>query len=131
MKADQGRLQLQQSLQSIILDIPDITMAELIDRFSRGLKSYIWNFLCLNNHDTLHIIMLDALKVEAAKRGTRRVAFPDAAATGAGAGTPMDLSNVQIGKLTPEERKRCMSEGLCRSREKGYLAEDCPRGRGN
>ena len=106
-------------------------MAELIDRFSRGLKSYIWKFLCLNNHDSLHIIMPDALKVKAAKRGTRRVAFPDAAATGAGAGTPMDLSNVQIGKLTPEERKRCMSEGLCRCREKGYLAEDCPRGRGN
>eukprot|EP00170_Pyropia_yezoensis_P004306 contig_17623_g4318 len=35
------------SFLSIIVDIPDITMAEQIDRYSRGLESYIWEALCL------------------------------------------------------------------------------------
>ncbi|GAB0498074.1 hypothetical protein MMPV_009415 [Pyropia vietnamensis] len=60
------------SFQAIVLDIPDITVAEQIDRYSRGLKSYIWEVLCLKHYDTLDLIMLDALKVEAAKRGARR-----------------------------------------------------------
>lgn len=64
------------SFQSIILDIPDITMTEQIDRYSRGLKGYIWETQSLKQYETLDAIMLDALKVEAAKRGVRRVPTP-------------------------------------------------------
>ena len=107
-------------------------MAELIDRYSRGLKSYIWDVLCLNNYDTLDSIMLEALKVEPAEQGTRRAAIPETAGTGAGAQTPMITSGGQIGNLTPEEQQSCMSKGFClRFWERGHLAKDCPKGRGN
>ncbi|GAB0493809.1 hypothetical protein MMPV_005095 [Pyropia vietnamensis] len=121
------------SFQSIILDIPDITVAEIVDRYSRGLKPYyIWEVLCLKQYESLEAIMLDALKVEAAKRGTRRISNHEVAATSAGIPVPMDLSSVKVVKLTPEERQRCMREGLClRCRQKGHLAKDCPKGRGN
>lgn len=120
------------SFQSIILDIPEITMAEQIDRYSRGLKSYIWEALCLKQYDTLDAVMRDALKVEAAKRGARRVTNTEGAAAATNGPVPMEISNVQLGKLTPEERKRCMREGLClRCRAKGHMAKDCPKGRGN
>eukprot|EP00170_Pyropia_yezoensis_P002209 contig_9276_g2213 len=66
------------SFQSIILDIPDITMTEQIDRYSRGLKSYIWAALCLKQYDTLDAVMRNALRVEAAKRG---ILFDDGALT--------------------------------------------------
>ena len=42
----------------------------------------------------------------------------------------MELGNVQLQKLFPEEREKCMKEGLClRSREKGHMAKSCPKGR--
>lgn len=119
------------SFQCIILDVPDITAAEQIDRYSRGLKAYIWEVLCLKHYDSLDSIMLDALKVEAAKRGARRIPPSDPAPAAHGS-APMDITNIRLAKLTSEERKRCMREGLClRCREKGHLAKDCPKGRGN
>ena len=32
--------------QKIILDIPDISLAEQLDRYTRGLKPYIWIEMC-------------------------------------------------------------------------------------
>lgn len=120
------------SFQSIVLDIPDITMTEQVDRYSRGLKSYIWEALCLKRYDTLDEVMLDALKVEAAKRGVRRISNTEGTTAADRGPAPMDIAYVRIVKLTPEERQRCMREGLClRCRTKGHMAKDCPKGRGN
>ena len=45
----------------------------------------------------------------------------------------MDIGNIQVEtpkKLTPEERQRCMTEGLClRCRKPGHIAKNCPKGR--
>ena len=39
----------------------------------------------------------------------------------------MDVDVVRVGKLTPEERKRCIEKGLCfRCRKLGHLSGECP-----
>ena len=103
------------SFQSIVLDIPKITMPEKIDRYSRGLKSYIWEALCTKQYDTVEALMLDALKVEAAKRGSYRGNEKGNAFTAAASKygpAPIDISALPMTRLTPEERKRCMRDGL-------------------
>jgi len=79
--------------------------------------------------------MTDALRVKAAKAGTFRSPGGSASHTAALADSgvaSMDLSTIKVSKLTPEERQRCMREGLClRCREKGHPAKDCPKGQRN
>ena len=44
----------------------------------------------------------------------------------------MDTENMQIKKVTPTEREKCMKEGRgLRFREKGYLARDFPQAQMN
>lgn len=120
------------SFQSTIPDIPDIGMTEQIDRYTRSLKSYVWEALCLKTYETLDAVMRDALQVEAAKRGVRRTPNTESTVAANNGPVPMDIANVQVVKLTPEERARCMREELClRCRTKGHLAKNCPKGRGN
>lgn len=127
----------------ILLDIPDISEAEKLDRYTRGLKSHLWEPLCTKTYETLEQCMTDALKVEAAKRGNNQrinTSFrgkpaaigPSGSNGGTSGSVPMDLSATDvIKKLTPEERERCMKEGLClRCRAKGHMAKDCPKGKG-
>eukprot|EP00170_Pyropia_yezoensis_P000123 contig_1036_g124 len=120
---------------SVVVDIPDITEAEKIDRYTRGLKRDIWQALCLKNYTELEPLMTDALRVEAAKAGASRFTNNLSSTSGKPSATgvvPMDISSIKVEKLTPEERQRCMREGLClRCREKGHLAKDCPKGQRN
>lgn len=126
----------------IILDIPDITEAEKVDRYCRGLKTHIWEALCTKEYQKVESVMTDALRVEAAKRGTRNMGNPyessrpgsrgtPSSGTIADGPTPMELGSTNLVKLTPEERDRCFREGRClRCREKGHLAKECPKARG-
>ena len=123
----------------IVLDIPDISMEEQIDRYTRGLKSYIWRELCTKEYVALIDAMKDAERVESAyrrggtgKQGNRR----EGNGTGPGprgiaqAPVPMDIGNIRLQKLTAEERERCRREGLCfRCRQRGHMANDrrCPK----
>lgn len=119
--------------QRIILDIPHISVEEQIDRYTRGLKSYIWKELCTNEYDKLADAMRDAERVEAAHK---RAGPPRGPGKGGASQppVPMDIGNVQVGvttikKLTPAEREKCMKEGRClRCREKGHMAKNCPKG---
>ena len=129
----------------ILLDIPDIGMKDQIDRYSRGLKSYIWKALCTKEYTRLSDLMRDAERVESAYRragtssGTRSTTIKPAN----GGPVPMDIGNIGIKsavqnanahlkKLDKDERDRCMREGLClRCREKGHLAKNCPKARRN
>ncbi len=54
--------------QKIILDIPNISIEEQIDRYTRGLKSYIWKELCANEYKKLADAMRDTERVESAHR---------------------------------------------------------------
>lgn len=120
---------------SVLLDIPDITEAEKIDRYSRGLKRDIWQALCLETYKDLESLMTDALRVEAAKAGASRITSNVSSTSGKPPTTgviPMDISSIKVDKLTPEKRQRCMRESLClRCREKRHLAKDCPTGQRN
>lgn len=40
-----------EDFQKIILEIPNISMEEQVDRYTRGLKSYIWKELCTNDYE--------------------------------------------------------------------------------
>ena len=44
----------------IILYIPDITEAEKVDRYCRGLKSHIWEALCTKEYERVEDVMTDA-----------------------------------------------------------------------
>jgi len=120
---------------SIVMGIRDITESEKIDRYSHGLKRAISEPLCIRTYDNLESLMTDALRIEAAKAGTFRYPGGSASHTAALADfgvAPMDLSTIKVSKLTPEERQRCMREGLClRCREMGHRTKDCPKGQRN
>jgi Retrotransposon gag protein/Zinc knuckle len=112
----------------IILDIPRIGLDEQIDRYARGLKPYIWSELCTTDYESLEDLMRDAERIESAK-GNRFKTNPQGTQPFRSGPVPMELNNTKvIQKLSPEEREKCMREGLClRCREKGHLARDCPK----
>ena len=138
----------------ILLDIPDIGMKDQIDRYARGLKSYIWKALCTKEYTKLSDLMRDAERVESAYRGQSSSTSMRSSGPKNGSGSrngnqgspvPMDIGNVgikqplavqsanaELKKLDKEERERCMREGLClRCRQKGHMARNCPKGRRN
>jgi Retrotransposon gag protein len=118
-----------QSFLEIILDIPKITEDEKIDRYSRGLKTSIWEELCTHNYTSLDELMNDAERVEAAKwRKYQHSPSDQGVPRGASNSipTPMELGAVIVGKLTPEEREKCLRLGLClRCRKPGHMAKEC------
>ena len=121
--------------QRIILDIPSISIEEQIDRYTRGLKPYIWKELCTREYTSLNTAMRDAEGVESAHRcvgdpsGARKTGSTLHRSDGP---SPMEIDNLRIKKLTPVERQIRMKEGRCfRCREKEDTANNCPKGRRN
>ena len=119
--------------QKIILDIPNISVEEQIDRYTRGLKPYIWKELCTKEYYQLNDAMRDAERVESAhKRLGKPPRNEPRTPRNTQVPTPMDIGTVTLKKLTPAERKQCIKEGRCfRCREKGHMSSKCPKGQGN
>ena len=126
--------------QNIILDIPNISVDEQIDRYTRGLKGYIFKELCTTDYARLSDAMRDAERIESAHRRVQSSGKTNTRGNNQGGSSgntasnpaPMELGNVQLKKLTAEERQKCMREGLClRCRQKGHMAKDCPKGQRN
>jgi hypothetical protein len=116
----------------ILIDIPGISTDEQLDRYSRGLKPYVWSELCTTDYTNLEDLMRDAERVESAK--AHRPQDRDRQRTGVMTSNtgpiPMELNAVSSTptRLTPDERDRCIKEGLClRCREKGHIARHCPK----
>lgn len=124
-----------EDFQKIILEIPGISTEEQIDRYTRGLKPYIWRELCTKDYKKLADAMRDAERIESAHRRGGNLPRGEAnrrTSEVPSKPTPMDIGNIQLTKLTSEERERCMKEGLClRCRRKGHMAKECPKGRRN
>ena len=117
--------------QRIILDIPNISVEEQIDRYTRGLKSYIWKELCTRDYTKLADAMKDAERVESAHGRIRStsIAVRTRSYTAAAMPEPMDLGNIRLKKLTAEERQVFMKQGRClRCRGKAHMAKNCPEG---
>ena len=57
----------------ILLDIPNISKEEKIDRYTRALKPYVWKAVCTKDYGELGEAMADVERVEEAHRriGTR------------------------------------------------------------
>ena len=121
--------------QRIILDIPNISVEEQIDRYTRGLKPYIWKELCTREYTRLSDAMRDAERVESAHRRLGKPSKPGdkpRQPKPSSDPVPMEIGNVQLKKLTPAEREQCRKEGRCfRCRQKGHLANQCPKAEGN
>ena len=125
-------LQFNHDFQRIVIDIPDISTSEQIDRYTRGLKPYIWKEMCTKDYENLTDAMRDAERIEAAHRRLKNIAPARKSPMINEGRAPMDIGNLELKKLTPAEREKCMKEGRClRCREKGHLAKNCPKGRGN
>ena len=124
-----------EDFQKIILEIPNISIEEQIDRYTRGLKSYIWKELCTNDYDKLSDAMKDAERVEAAHKRSGNNPMRTKSNNNSDVSNkpvPMEIGNIQLQKLTKEERDRCMKEGLClRCRMSGHIAKNCPKGKQN
>ena len=122
-----------EDFQKIILDIPSISVDEQIDRYTRGLKNYIWKELCNNEYTCLADAMRDVERVESPRRRiTPSKGKKNTSGGGNANSVPMELGDVQIKKLTQEESDKCMKEGLClRCRQKGNMAKYCPKGQRN
>ena len=54
--------------QKIMLDIPNKSIEEQIDRYTRGLKPYIWTKLCTRGYTSLNTAMRDDERAESAHR---------------------------------------------------------------
>ena len=123
--------------QKILLDIPNITIEEQLDRCARGLKSYIWKELCTKEYNSLGELMKDAERVKTAHRRFGRTAPKIGQSEKSGPPkiikpVPMDVGNIQLKKLTPVELDQCREEGRCfRCREKRHMANKCLKVRGN
>ena len=126
-----------EDFQKILLDIPNITIEEQIDRYARGLKNYIWRELCTKEYASLSELMKDAERVESAHRrfgkASPKIGSNDKVKHQRSNGpVPMEIGNVQLKKLSAAERDMCRKEGTCfRCREKGHMANKCPKGQGN
>ena len=120
----------------IILDIPNISVEEQIDRYTRGLKPFIWKELCTREYENLGDAMKDAERVESAHKrlgkATKPVNPPSGKPPRNDGVVPMEIGNIQLQKLNPAEREQCKKEGkFFRCRMKGHMAKNCPKGRGN
>lgn len=122
----------------IILDIPNISEEEKIDRYTRALKPYVWKEMCTNEYAELSEAMADAERIEAAHRRINKKSLRTSMTSRSSYGssdsgvTPMELGNIKLKKLTPAERELCRKEGRCfRCREKGHSFRDCPKAKRN
>ena len=61
-------MQFSTDFQKTVPDIPDIFLAEQLNRYTRGLKPYIWKEFCTQDYWNLTEAMRDAERIEVAHR---------------------------------------------------------------
>jgi hypothetical protein len=116
----------------ILIDIPGIRTDDPIDRYSRGLKLYIWTKRCTTDYTKLEDLMRDADIVESAKanRPQERDRQRTGVKTSSTGPIPKELNVVSSTptRLTKDEGDGCIKKCLClRCREKGHIARHCPK----
>eukprot|EP00171_Calliarthron_tuberculosum_P005616 IDg5616t1 len=112
-----------ESFLKIIINIPNISTDEVIDRYTRGLKTSISTELCTHTYASLNKLMSDALRVENAKRS---FFYSKSSETTAGGATPMDISNASLAFRKQREKDR--ANNACFScHQKGCRIAICPQ----
>lgn len=106
----------------IIIDIPNISADETIDRYMRGLKQHVSRELCTTNYTSLTTLMSHALRVESSKLSFsksmyQRVDRPDP--------VPMDISNARM-KFTKQKKIDYESGACFKCHKQGCRWESCP-----
>ena len=132
-KQPKGVPQFNTKLQHIILDIPNITVEEQIDRCSRALNPHIWRELFTTEYTDLNSLIKQAERVESAHTGMSRMEHQGSSQKQKSCPsvpnpTPKDVGNIRLEKLSLKERKKCTREGrYLRCRQTGHFARDCPK----
>lgn len=121
--------QFNEEFQKIIMDIPNISPEEAIDRYLRGLKRQIQTELCTKEYENLNDILSDALKVEASKgsfaAGNLRTSFAPQKSAGSATPVPMDLSNLTTNRAA--RKAQDMRDNSCfYCHQKGCRIATCP-----
>ncbi len=96
-----------------MLDIPNITVVEQLERYARGLKTYIWKELCTEDATPLGELMRNGERVEMAhlRFGKQAPKFGTSVKTTqskVGEPAPMEIGNIQLKKVTAAERDQCL-----------------------
>lgn len=117
--------QFNESFLKIIIDIPNISTDEVIDRYRRGLKAYISTELCTRTYESLTQVMADSLSVESAKKSFKKFQ-PYSGESINQDPVPMEISNTQLefNKQKDLDRKN----GACfYCHTKGCFIATCPK----
>ena len=118
----------------LVLQIPNISADEQLDRYLRGLKHAVRREVEMREPADLQVAMRLADRADALMyRDSASVSRP--AAQASAGPVPMDIGAVAgtyrpaLPKLTPQERAQLMREGRCfRCRQKGHSARNCQQG---
>jgi hypothetical protein len=122
---------------AIIFDLPDITESEKIDRFFRGLKPRVKQYLLIKGKPkSFYELMQDAERMDATIYYAQRLQDVGSQSRHNEV-APMELGSVQrvndqdskprFQKLSVEERQRLIREGKCLyCRQPGHVAVHCP-----
>ena len=118
---------------SITNQLSDVSTAEALDRFVRGLKPDVRAKVRLERPNTLHGAMEVADQVDRAlyKNGASRETFVRPMRPRATDPVPMELGALATSTLTLEEKQECLRRGACFNCQRaGHRARQCPDRRG-
>ena len=110
-----------ESFLKLIIDIPNISQYEVIDRYMRGLKPFVSQELSTKTCNSLTTLISDALSIEASKASFSKFLFKQ---PGGDEPVPMYVSNTVL--RNGKNRKQFINGG-CRIRKKrGCHSAICP-----
>jgi hypothetical protein len=119
------------TFRELALNVPDITDAEKLDRFKRGLKTDVRLHVALANPGTFEAAVAIANQVDDILFSNRRGYRENAHATQPpqrSQPTPMELGSLERRRLTDQQREELRRKGCCfYCREPGHVAAQCPK----
>lgn len=114
---------------TITNQLSDVSTAEALDRFVRGLKPEVRAKVRLERPDTLHEAMEVADQVDRVmyKNGAAREPFIRSMRPRPSGPVPMELGALSTTTLTQEEKQECLRRGACfHCQRAGHRARQCP-----
>lgn len=122
------------SFQFLIVDVPNMAVEEALEKFLSGLKPQVQTHVRLHRPHSLEAAIADALIVDdcamLARTDTPHQSRPSETPTWKSSPQHNEIQvnavTTKPGKLTEEEKRRCLQERLCfRCRKPGHSSREC------